>query len=75
MIGYPVNTRKSSETAMRFIELTEKNNGQRRLVLNVSYILSVWEKLDYTELMLSTGDVLAVSEPFAKVHETIFRPI
>lgn len=74
MIGYPVHTRKSSEDKVRFIELTERHEPKRKLIVNVNYILSVWEHDGRTDMMLSTGDVLGVQESYSAVHETIFKP-
>lgn len=72
MIGYPNYTVKSSENNMRFLEVTEHNNGKRKLVLNIAYVLSFWPHLERTQLMLSTGDVLDISEPYSAIRELIF---
>lgn len=74
MIGYPIHTRRDSGDSMRFIELTERAEPKRKLILNVNYILSVWERDGRTDMMLSTGDVLGVQESYSAVHETIFKP-
>lgn len=59
---------------MRFIELTEFLEPKRKLIVNISYVLSYWQHGERTRMMLSTGDIIDVAEPYELVHTTIFKP-